>query len=92
MCCALGAKQYASAVTEKKQWLLERMEEGLVFYRLNERAKVFIEYIPANNFNVYKRKIYYSRNNEPEKVQPIIRADIGACHSPRFVEKTSSMM
>ncbi|MGM7634306.1 GNAT family N-acetyltransferase [Bacillus sp. Hm123] len=49
ICCALGAKQYASAVTEKKQWLLERMEEGLVFYRLNERAKVFIEYIPANN-------------------------------------------
>lgn len=23
------------------------MDEGLVFYRLNERAKVFIEYLPA---------------------------------------------
>ncbi|WP_055108110.1 GNAT family N-acetyltransferase [Paenibacillus ihumii] len=47
ICCALGAKQYIDAVHEKKQWLCERMEEGLVFYRLDERAKVFIEYLPA---------------------------------------------
>lgn len=47
LCCALGAKQYEQAVHEKKRWLLERMDEGLVFYRLNERAKVFIEYLPA---------------------------------------------
>ncbi|MNO15740.1 Acetyltransferase (GNAT) family protein [compost metagenome] len=48
ICCALGAKQYTEAVDEKKKWLTDRMEEGLVFYRLNERAKVFIEYLPAN--------------------------------------------
>lgn len=47
ICCALGAKQYEQAVNEKKRWLTERMDEGLVFYRLNERAKVFIEYLPA---------------------------------------------
>lgn len=47
ICCALGAKQYENAVNEKKKWLSERMDEGLVFYRLNERAKVFIEYVPA---------------------------------------------
>lgn len=47
ICCALGAKQYEPAVNEKKKWLTERMEEGLVFYRLDERAKVFIEYLPA---------------------------------------------
>ncbi|GIN88821.1 putative N-acetyltransferase YoaP [Heyndrickxia sporothermodurans] len=47
ICCALGAKQYANAVREKKKWLIERMDEGLVFYRLDERAKVFIEYLPA---------------------------------------------
>jgi len=47
ICCALGAKQYEQAVNEKKRWLTERMEEGLTFYRLNERAKVFIEYLPA---------------------------------------------
>ncbi|CAH0346586.1 N-acetyltransferase [Bacillus sp. CECT 9360] len=47
ICCALGAKQYEQAVVEKKKWLTDRMDEGLVFYRLNERAKVFIEYLPA---------------------------------------------
>lgn len=47
ICCALGAKQYENAITEKKKWLTERMDEGLVFYRLNARAKVFIEYLPA---------------------------------------------
>ncbi|MBE9914263.1 GNAT family N-acetyltransferase [Paenibacillus donghaensis] len=48
ICCALGAKQYEQAVQEKKQWLCERMEEGLKFHRLDERAKVFIEYLPAD--------------------------------------------
>ncbi len=47
ICCAFGAKQYEHAVSEKKKWLAERMDEGLVFYRLDERAKVFIEYLPA---------------------------------------------
>lgn len=47
ICCALGAKQYEHAVSEKKQWLSERIDEGLVFYRLEKRAKVFIEYLPA---------------------------------------------
>ncbi|MED0668692.1 N-acetyltransferase [Aneurinibacillus aneurinilyticus] len=48
ICCALGAKQYKQAVNEKKNWLTDRMDEGLVFYRLHERAKVFIEYLPAD--------------------------------------------
>ncbi|MCY8934376.1 N-acetyltransferase [Bacillus atrophaeus] len=47
ICCALGAKQYENAVNDKKNWLRDRMADGLVFYRLNERAKVFIEYLPA---------------------------------------------
>ncbi|WP_159884940.1 GNAT family N-acetyltransferase [Paenibacillus puerhi] len=48
ICCALGANLYEHAVNEKKKWLTERMDEGLVFYRLDERAKVFIEYLPAD--------------------------------------------
>ncbi|NJI51474.1 N-acetyltransferase [Bacillus subtilis] len=48
ICFALGTKQYEHAVNEKKRWLKARMDEGLVFYRLHERAKVFIEYLPAN--------------------------------------------
>ena len=49
ICCALGAKQYEQAVIEKKKWLMDRIHDGLVFYRLNERAKVFIEYLPAQH-------------------------------------------
>ncbi|WP_026674741.1 N-acetyltransferase [Alkalihalobacterium bogoriense] len=47
VCCAFSSKKYESGVMEKKKWIAERIEEGLVFYRLNERAKVFIEYLPA---------------------------------------------
>lgn len=32
ICCALGAKQYEQAVSEKKSWMTDRMDEGLVFY------------------------------------------------------------
>ena len=33
----------------KKEWLRQRFEEGLVFYRSEERGKCFIEYIPAES-------------------------------------------
>ena len=45
ICCAMSNKQ--SIV--KKEWLRKRFEEGLVFYRSEERGKCFIEYIPAEN-------------------------------------------
>ena len=45
ICCAMSGKQ--SVV--KKEWLKERFDEGLVFYRSEERGKCFIEYIPAEN-------------------------------------------
>lgn len=45
ICCAMSGKQ--SLV--KKEWLKKRFEEGLVFYRSEERGKCFIEYIPAEN-------------------------------------------
>ena len=45
ICCAMSGKQ--SLV--KKEWLRQRFEEGLVFYRSEERGKCFIEYIPAEN-------------------------------------------
>ena len=43
ICCAMSNKQSAA----KKEWLKQRFEEGLVFYRSEERGKCFIEYIPA---------------------------------------------
>ena len=45
ICCAMSNKQS----NEKKKWLKPRFEEGLVFYRSEERGKCFIEYLPAEN-------------------------------------------
>lgn len=45
ICCAMSGKQSFA----KKEWLKERFNEGLVFYRSEERGKCFIEYIPAEN-------------------------------------------
>jgi len=45
ICCAMSGKQSLA----KKEWLKERFDDGLVFYRSVERGKCFIEYIPAEN-------------------------------------------
>ena len=45
ICCAMSGKQ--SLV--KKEWMKKLFDEGLVFYRSEERGKCFIEYIPAEN-------------------------------------------
>ena len=43
ICCAMSGKQ----ALQKKEWLKQRLDEGLVFYRSEERGKCFIEFIPA---------------------------------------------
>ncbi len=45
ICCAMSGKQSLT----KKEWLKQRFDEGLVFYRSEERGKCFIEYIPAES-------------------------------------------
>lgn len=45
ICCAMSGKQSLT----KKEWLKQRLDEGLVFYRSEERGKCFIEYIPAES-------------------------------------------
>lgn len=45
ICCAMSGKQSL----KKKEWMKQRFDEGLVFYRSEERGKCFIEYIPAEN-------------------------------------------
>lgn len=45
ICCAMSGKQSLA----KKEWLKKRLDEGLVFYRSEDRGKCFIEYIPAEN-------------------------------------------
>ena len=45
ICCAMSGKQSE----QKKEWMKQRFDDGLVFYKSVERGKCFIEYIPAEN-------------------------------------------
>ena len=45
ICCAMSGKQSLA----KKEWMKQRFDEGLVFYRSQERGKCFIEYMPGEN-------------------------------------------
>ncbi|MBN1693880.1 GNAT family N-acetyltransferase [candidate division WOR-3 bacterium] len=47
ICCAISDKKCAESYALKKQWLKNEFDNGYVFLRLDERAKVFIEYGPA---------------------------------------------
>ncbi|MEG0362183.1 MAG: GNAT family N-acetyltransferase, partial [Longicatena sp.] len=46
LCCAITDKKHQCGVDAKKQWLKERIKEGHVFRKLDEKGKVFIEYAP----------------------------------------------
>jgi ribosomal protein S18 acetylase RimI-like enzyme len=46
LCCAIAGKKHQCGVDAKKAWLSERLLEGHVFRKLDERGKVFIEYAP----------------------------------------------
>lgn len=46
ICCAI-ANDNDVQVVSKKNWLRERLDEGLVFLKCDVRGKCFIEYIPA---------------------------------------------
>lgn len=47
ICCAFSDKKCTESYEQKKVWLKRAFENGYVFRRLDERAKVFIEYGPA---------------------------------------------
>lgn len=47
ICCSISEDKNDPCVSTKKAWLHDRIKEGLVFYKLDERGKVFIEYIPS---------------------------------------------
>ncbi len=49
ICCAISDKKGDPCVTAKKEWMIGRFDDGLVFQKLDARGKVFIEYIPAEN-------------------------------------------
>ena len=47
ICCAFSDKKCAESYEAKKTWLKREFDNGYVFRRLDERAKVFIEYCPG---------------------------------------------
>lgn len=46
LCCIIRTKQPHNGINAKRQWLSERLDEGHIFRKLNEKATVFIEYAP----------------------------------------------
>ena len=47
ICCAFSDRKCQKGYELKKEWLKKEFDNGYVFRRLDERAKVFIEYVPA---------------------------------------------
>lgn len=47
ICCAISDKKCADSYQAKKDWLKQEFNNGYVFRRIDDRAKVFIEYGPA---------------------------------------------
>jgi GNAT superfamily N-acetyltransferase len=47
ICCAFSDKKCSESYELKKQWLTREFDNGYVFRRIDERAKVFIEFGPA---------------------------------------------
>lgn len=46
LCCIIRSKKPHQGIDKKRQWLSDRLNEGHVFRKLNEKATVFIEYAP----------------------------------------------
>ena len=46
LCCIIRSRKPHPGVEAKRQWLSDRLREGHVFRKLNEKATVFIEYAP----------------------------------------------
>lgn len=47
ICCAISDKKCQTGYQAKKEWLKQAFTDGYIFKRLDARAKVFIEYGPA---------------------------------------------
>lgn len=46
LCCIIRSKKTHLGIEAKRIWLSERLKEGHVFRKLNDKATVFIEYAP----------------------------------------------
>ena len=88
ICCAMSGKQSVA----KKEWLRQRFDDGLVFYRSEERGKCFIEYIPAENAWVpieadgylYINCLWVSGSMKGHEIDPAVGY---VCHTESLVSK-----
>lgn len=46
LCCIIRSKKLHPGIEAKRQWLADRLAEGHVFRKLNQKATVFAEYAP----------------------------------------------
>ena len=46
ICCAIGDKKHQVGVEKKKEWIKNKLKDGHVFRKLDDRGKIFIEYEP----------------------------------------------
>ncbi|WP_321480494.1 N-acetyltransferase [uncultured Bacteroides sp.] len=46
LCCIIRTRTLHPGIENKRKWLMERINEGHVFRKLDEKATVFIEYAP----------------------------------------------
>lgn len=49
LCCIIRTKKPHPGVETKRAWLRDRLGEGHVFRKLDEKACVFIEYAPLES-------------------------------------------
>lgn len=47
ICCAIADKKHSKGVVCKKDWLKNQMKYNHTFYKLNQKGKVFIEYVDS---------------------------------------------
>ncbi len=47
ICCAIADKKSAEGVNRKKQWIIDHIDLGYKFKKVDVRGKAFIEYLPA---------------------------------------------
>jgi ribosomal protein S18 acetylase RimI-like enzyme len=46
LCCIIRSKKSHLGIEAKREWLFDRLKEGHIFRKLNEKTTVFIEYAP----------------------------------------------
>lgn len=47
ICCAFSDRKCTEGYEAKKEWLRNEIPKGYTFYKLDARAKVFIEFAPS---------------------------------------------